>query len=129
MTRVGITRAAALFRRLLAFLFGDGARLDSIDLGLIQFDQDVVHVLNFARVVVRTEQRIGVAAAGAQRRRMRFENHRGLLAAVPSPVHLVARDAHDVAGLAAVAAAVDEEIDFTGDNVVYLLAIVYVRTG
>src|ERR1700683_639936 len=60
---------------------------------------------------------------------MRFEDHGGLLAAIPGPVNLVARDAHDVAGLAAIAAAIDEEIDFAGDDVIHLLAIVHVRAG
>src|SRR3984957_5899202 len=60
---------------------------------------------------------------------MRFEDHGGLLATIPGPVNLVARDAHDVAGFAAIAAAMDEEIDFAGDDVIHLLAIVHVRAS
>ena len=56
-----------LLGRLLTFLFGDAARLDTVNLSLIHFDQHVGHVLDFGRIIVWTEQRHGVAAAVTQR--------------------------------------------------------------
>jgi hypothetical protein len=53
---------------LLTFLFGDAARLDAVNLSLIHFDENVGHVLDFGRVIIRAEQRYGIAAAVTQRR-------------------------------------------------------------
>ena len=71
--------------------------------------------------------KIEVAAAVTQRRRVRFENHGRIGSAVPRPVNLVARNAHDVAGFAAIAPSVDEEKDLSGHDIVHLLAVVPVR--
>ena len=117
-----------LFSRLTTFLFGDGARLDAVDLRLIHLDQNIGRLLDFRLVVIRTEERHRVAAAVPQRWCMRFENDRDLRSAIPRPMHLVARDSHDVPRFASIASSVDEEIDFSGDDIVHLLAVVLVRT-
>src|ERR1700733_7884484 len=111
-----------LFSRPLAFFCGDSARLDTVDLGLIHFDEYVGHVLNFGRVIVWTEQRRGSATAVTQRRRGRFENDSCLGSAVPSPVNLIARNAHDIAGFTAVAPSVNEEKNLSGHDIIHLLA-------
>jgi hypothetical protein len=56
-----------LLSGLLTFLFGDAARLDTVNLSLLHFDQNVRHLLDFGRVIVGAEQRYGVAAAVTQR--------------------------------------------------------------
>src|SRR5215468_10606059 len=47
---------------------------------------------------------------------------------VPRPVNLIARNAHDIAGLTAVSPSVDEEINLSGHDIIHLLAVVLVRT-
>jgi hypothetical protein len=116
-----------LLSGLLTFLFGDAARLDAVNLGLIHFDQNVGHLLDFGHVIIWAEQCYGVAAAVAQGWRVRLENHGRLGSAVPRPVNLIARNAHDVAGPAAVAPSVDEEKDLAGHDIIHLLAVVPVR--
>lgn len=62
-----IVKQNDLLSGLLTFLLGDAARLDAVNLGLIHFDENVRHLLDFGCVIIWAEQRYGVAAAITQR--------------------------------------------------------------
>src|SRR4029078_1263404 len=73
-----------------------------------------------------------VAAAmdrAGQRWAMGLEHDRGLRAAIPGPMHLVAGNAHDVASLASIASSIDKEKHLAGDDVVHLLTVMHMRAG